>query len=335
MITAYFDRGDEQFSDGVYRIGRDLTIPMNGAFVNITIGTRLAKELRQIEAAEQFDLVHIHSPLDPVLPLVALRTIRAPKVGTFHSYTEKSIGYVIFGTLLKRGFANRLAARIAVSEAAKEFASRYFPGDYRVIPNGVDVARFNPNLAPVAMLAGAENILFVGRMDPRKGLKYLIQAFPEIAAARPNARLIIVGGGFLAGYYKRFITDSVRDRIRFEGFVSGKQLPHYFAAATVFCSPATKSESFGIVLIEALAAGKPIVAFANRGYDGVLGGSEPCGVLVQERSPHALARALIDLLNDRSRLVTLSEKGRERALHYAWPRVVDQIEEVYREVLEK
>lgn len=335
VITAYFDRGDENFNDGVYRIGHDITIPMNGAFVNITIGTRLGRQLRDIETMERFDIVHIHAPFEPVLPLVALRAIQAPKVGTFHSFSErKSFAYSTLSGAMSRWFASRLDARIAVSEAAKEFISQYFPGDYHIIPNGVDVERFQPGLKKIEKFDdGAENILFVGRMDPRKGLKYLIQAFPAVLRARPKARLIVVGGGFLARYYRGFVKDEIKHRVFFEGFASAERLPRYYATASVYCSPATSGESFGIVLIEALAAGAPVVAFDNKGYRAVLGGEKPAGVLIENKSVAALSAALIDLLSDPARLATMGTWGREKAQRYSWTHVTDEIEAVYREVL--
>jgi phosphatidylinositol alpha-mannosyltransferase len=334
VITAYFDRGDEQFNGGVYRIGHDLTIPMNGAFVNITIGSRLGKQLREIEEREEFDLVHIHSPFEPFLPLIALRTLRAPKVGTFHSYTERSVGYMLARPIVQKRYAPQLSARIAVSEAARDFISQYFPGTYSIIPNGVDIERFTPDVQPIEEYDdGSMNILFVGRMDPRKGLKYLIQAFPTVLQKHPSARLIVVGGGFLAGYYKGFVSDDVKSRVVFEGFASAEKLPRYYATASIFCSPATASESFGIVLIEAMAAGKPIVAFANRGYAAVLGGTPPCGVLVEQKNHSALARALCELLGDGGRMEELGKNARDRSQRYSWVHVTDEIENVYRSVL--
>lgn len=334
IITAYFDRGDENFNDGVYRIGHDVTVPVNGAFVNITIGTRLGRQLREIEQKEHFDVVHIHAPLEPVLPLIALRSMSAPKVGTFHSFTEKSLLYSIFHGYMQQRYAERLDARIAVSDAAREFISTYFPGDYHVIPNGVDLTHFTPDCQPIKKFDdGSENILFVGRMDPRKGLKYLIQAFPAVLRARPKARLIIVGGGFLAGYYRGFVKDSIRNKVSFEGFVSADRLPRYYRTATLYCSPATASESFGIVLIEALASGAPVVAFDNRGYRAVLGGDSPAGVLVENRSVDGLAKALIDLLADTNRRSELARRGPEKAARYSWTRVTDEIEKVYESVV--
>lgn len=333
VITTFFDRGDENFSDNVYRIGHDLTLPLNGAFVNMTVGTALRSQLREIEEHERFDIVHIHGPFEPVLPIIAMSALKAPKVGTFHMFAERSPAFGLFSPLIRR-FGRRLAARIAVSNAAKEFATRYFGGEYIVIPNGVDIEKFSITAAPLEKFNdGIDTILFVGRMDPRKGLRHLLQAFPYVLKACPNTRLVVVGGGFLAGYYKRLVRPEIRDRVLFEGYASGRDLPRYYASSKIFCSPATSSESFGIVLIEAMAAGKPVVAYGNRGYRTVLGGENPSGVLVENKSVPALALALVDLLKDPRRQAELGKQGIAKAAEYAWPKIVEQIEGVYTKVL--
>lgn len=331
VITAYFDRGDENFGDGVIRIGHDLTVPMNGAFVNLTFGARLGAQLKAIERQEKFDVVHIHGPLEPILPIAALRAMQTPIVGTFHSYKEKSGAYQAFGWMLRN--ANRkIRARIAVSKAAREFISRYFPGDYHIIPNGVDTKRFRPDLVPIPKYDDAiDTVLFVGRMDPRKGLKYLLQAFPTILKECPSTRLVVVGGGFLTGYYRGFVTKEVADRVVFEGFVSGKELPRYYATADIYCSPATANESFGIVLIEAMAAGTPIVASDNIGYSQLLEDGIG-GVLVKRKNVPDLARAIIALLKNKQRRKEMGEQGRIKSLQFSWPSVAERVEAVYKSI---
>lgn len=335
VITAYFDRGDENFNGDVIRIGHDVTIPMNGAFVNVTVGRRLSDKLREIEAEHRFDLVHIHCPLDPFLPPLAIRNIQAPKVGTFHTYMEQSNVYrVLKGKM--RWYVDRLAARIAVSRAAEQFIGKYLPGKYHIIPNGVDTSRFNPSLAPIAEYDGERDILlFVGRMDPRKGLKHLLRAFPKVAAACPNVDLVIVGGGVLSRYYKGLVPRECRNRVHFEGFISGAKLPHYYATADVYCSPATGRESFGIVLIEAMASGAPVVAFANPGYKMLLEDNPDASMLVPNENDGALAETLIKLLKDKEKRQAMAAAGPKAAARYSWPRVVDQIEAVYAQVLGK
>lgn len=333
IITAFFDRGDENFSDGVVRIGHDVTIPVNGAFVNVTVGNRLGWQLRVIENAYHFDLVHIHGPYDPVLPAIATKVIRAPKIGTFHTYKKQSFGYFVFSRFFQKR-SRLLSARVAVSEAAQGFISRYFPGDYVVIPNGVDTKRFTPDgPKKIERQPGEKIILFVGRMDPRKGLSHLLRAFPAIAAAHPTAKLVVVGGGFMARYYQSKVADVLKHRVQFLGYASQDDLPKYIRSADVMVAPATGFESFGIVLLEGLASGVPVVAFDNPGYKKLLSDPESGGILVENRNDVELGKAITDLLHDEPRRKTLAEQGVKFAERFSWERVVDRLEAVYRKVL--
>lgn len=332
VITSKFTPFDDDVDLDVRRIGHDLTIPANGAFVNLTVGWWLTRKLKDIEAERRFDVVHIHSPLEPVLPLLATRTFRAPKVGTFHTYVSSGRvwPYHAFREFLERA-AVRLNARVAVSPAARDFIARYFPGDYEVIPNGVDVHRFRPDVQPAAAFRDQRDLrlLFVGRLDPRKGLKHLLLAFPRVRKELPNARLIVVGSGILQGYYERVLSGADRARSHFEGFVSAAELPRYYAAADVFCAPALGGESFGMVLLEAMATGTPIVASDIVGYNAVVT-HEQEGLLVPPRDPQALAAAIVRLARDQALRKRLGEQGRAKAMTYAWESITDRLEEVYR-----
>lgn len=332
VITTTFTPFDEDRNADVIRIGHDVTIPLNGAFVNITVGIRLHEKLREIERAKHFDLVHIHQPLDLFLPQAALKAFSCPKVGTFHTFMNGSrIDYDLFLPTYRRLW-QQLAGRIAVSPAAYQCIARYFPGEYAVIPNGVDLVRFRPDLPKVERFAhGGPNILFVGRMDPRKGLRFLLRAFRAIAERFPTSRLIVVGNGFLRPYYQMALDVSLRDRVFYEGFVSAEVLPRYYATADVYVSPATGGESFGIVLIEAMASGVPIVASDIPGYRDVLRHGAQ-GLLVPPRNPQAIADAVSALLRDPDRKA-MGERGRLTARKYSWTEVTKRIEEVYRRTL--
>ncbi len=335
ILTANFSRFDDDRGRQVIRLGRDFTIPYNGAFVNVTVGWSFRERLRAIEKEKRFDVVHIHGPLEPVLPLSALQSFRAPMVGTFHSYSPGTpSGYVVFQKTLAQ-YGGLLSARIAVSEAAKGFISRFFPGNYEIIPNGVDTERFRPDLEPMPWRRRHNEftVLFVGRLDPRKGLKFLLQAFSMIARQVPNARLIVVGNGMLRPYYERFVAPELRHRVSFPGFVSAANLPRYFASADVYVSPAIGSESFGIVLLEGLASGPAVVASDIVGYrDVVRNGID--GMLVQPRNPLAIAEAVIQLAEQPELRARYSEAGRRRALEFSWPAVTERIEAVYTRVIQ-
>lgn len=334
VITTNFSPFDEDRNTNVIRIGHDVTLPLNGAFVNITLGFKLRDTLRRIEHERRFDIVHIQQPLDLFLPITALDAFRCPKVGTFHTYMRARMDYELGERYFRRHW-RRLDGRIAVSRAAHDFISRYFPGEYTIIPNGVDIGRFRPDLPKVGTFDdGAENILFVGRMDPRKGLRYLLKAFPSIADRFPRARLIVVGNGLLRPWYQMAVPVAYRSRVFYEGFVSSAMLPRYYATADVYCSPATGGESFGVVLLEAMASGVPIVASRIPGYrDVVQDGNE--GRLVPPKNPQAIADTVIALLQNTAERKRMGERGRESAKNYAWDKVAKRVEEVYRRTLAK
>lgn len=335
IITANFTGFDQDYGRRVRRIGRDLTIPINGAFNNVTVSFQFRQQLEKIEKEEKFDIIHIQQPIDPILPLMATKYFKAPKVGTFHTYSQ---GSFILETLKNQAkpYFQKLDGLIAVSEAAKEYISRYLPGDYKIIPNGVDIERFSPSVEPFPEYKNSPdfNILFVGRMDPRKGFKYLLRAFPLIYQKISDVRLIVVGNGFLRMFYNLALPAVLRPRVTFKGFVSRADLPRYYASADIYCSPATMGESFGIVLLEAMASGKPVIASDIKGYNSLLeDGVE--GYLVAKENPLALAEKIIDLACDKKKRESMGIAGRERSLRFDWKKVAKEIEGLYAEVLKR
>jgi len=334
IITANFTGFDDDYGMNVIRIGRDFTVPINGAFCNMTVGLELGAKLKKIEKEKKFDLVHIHCPMNPVLPLLAINHLKAPKIGTFHSLMDKNVLLEVFKERLK-SIVDRLDGRIAVSEACQEFTQKYFPGQYKIIPNGVDTNRFSPQVKSLPEFRDDDlKILFVGRMDPRKGFKYLLQAFPLVYQRIPKVKLIVVGNGFLRYWYNLSLPDILKPRVEYLGFVPADKLPQYYSSADIYCSPATHGESFGVVLLEAMASGKPIVASDIRGYNSVIKNGQE-GILVEPKNPLQLAEALIELGKNKKKREQMAKKGRERALKFSWDKVVKEIENYYFEVLDK
>ena len=339
IITSRFVRTNNYNHDDdldVVRLGWNVTvpIPLNGSFNGANFGWQIGKRLQRLCDERQFDIVHIHSPLDPVLPLLALLHIQQPKVGTFHSYSKSALLFD-FGRRQLNELAQRLAGRIAVSRAAREFTSSFFPSEYRIIPNGVDIERFSPQTKPLERFDDDYfNILFVGRMAPRKGLKNLLRALPIITAKHPQTRLIVVGDGVLTGYYKLFYPSSVSDRVFFEGYIPRSQLARYYASADLYCSPATGGESFGIVLLEAMASGLPIVASAIRGYSEVVTNDQEA-ILVPPDDPLVIGDAIIKLMEDKKLRQKIVQNGFTRVKEYSWAAVVARLVDYYKEVLAK
>lgn len=317
---------------GVIRVGRNLRLRYNGAENNMTVGFRIARETAAALERGRFDLVHVHCPIAPTLPLLAIRLARAPVVGTFHSVSS-DLPYRLFGSWLAPLY-RRLRRALAVSEAAREYIGRHFEGPVDIVPNGVDLGRFRPGIAPaVAREEGVPTILYVGRFDPRKGLPELIEACVILARDATPFRLVLVGDGALRPRVERMVNGSpLRGRVRFEGRVGHDRLPAYYASADVFCSPARGGESFGLVLLEAMACGVPVVATGIPGYRTVVTPDRD-GEIVSPRDPVGLAIGLGRLLRDPRRRAHLRAHGLETARRHGWESVVDRLEAVYDSLL--
>lgn len=335
IITSKFLSGNH-IDNGlnVIRIGWNVRspLPFNGSFGNFNIGYQIGNKLRDICMQKKFDLVHIHSPLDPILPWVSLK-LSIPKIATFHTaYSTYNLAYdLVKYTFIN--YVNRLDGRIAVSQTAKDFTNKYFPGQYIVIPNGVDTQRFNPHVKPIEKFNdGTFNILFVGRMEPRKGIKYLVKAFPLIFEHYPKCRLIIVGNGWLKEYYRMYLSKEMLKNVFFEGYVSREDLPRYYATADVFCAPAIGGESFGIVLLEAMASGKPIVASSIKGYSELIADGQE-GILVPRKDSMAIKEAVIKLIKDKKLRQKMGQQGCIKAQKYGWDKISKEIENYYCKIL--
>jgi phosphatidylinositol alpha-mannosyltransferase len=225
----------------------------------------------------------------------------------------------------------RIRHRIAVSESARRTVAPHFPGTYDIIPNGIDVGAFAaPMPRPRDMPADRSHILYVGRLEPRKGVDVLIRAMPIVGARIAGARLVIVGDGPDREALMS-LARSVGADAQFAGRVDDQQLPAYMQASDIVCSPALGGESFGIVLLEAMAGGTPVVASRIEGYTELLGGDD-CAVLVPPRDPDALAAALAALLGDEGRRRSLGARGAIKAREYDWPAIARRLERIYQTV---
>jgi phosphatidylinositol alpha-mannosyltransferase len=313
----------------VLRLGFEYRFTSNGALSRFVLGADLLR-FGSLLRRERFDVVHVHAPLDPFLAWAAILGSDCANVGTFHANFEPgSLWNLLFRTLrpITGRVFDRLHGRIAVSGEARRSIEHYFPGEYTIIPNGVDTARFNPDVEPLPELeSGRPRILFVGRADPRKGLPLLLQAFASLRAEIEGVELVVVGveRTEVEGQLREIGSEAAAD-VRFAGYVSPEALPRYFASSTVFCSPAVGQESQGIVLLEAMAAGRPPVAFAIPGYRDVVS-HDGDGWLVEQIGAEPLAKGLSELLKDEERLARLAAAGRHTAAGYAWPSVAERIE---------
>jgi phosphatidylinositol alpha-mannosyltransferase len=314
-------------------IGKPRPIPVSGSMARITISLRLSGRVKEVLAEERFDVVHVHEPLMPILPIQFLRFSDAVNVGTFHAAKEGGNRFYSYTRALLRRFYRKLDGKIAVSPAAELLVSRYFPGYFNIIPNGIDVARFDEGVRPLPRLCDDRlNILFVGRMEKRKGLGYLLRAYIHVKREMPNTRLIIVGEGRLRERYERFVRKADLDDVLFTGYVSDEDLPRYYKSADVCCFPATGNESQGYVLLEAMAAGKPIVASNIEGYASVVThGVE--GWLALPKDAEALAVALVRVLADEGLRREMGQRARQSAEQYRWDRIARRVLSYYERLL--
>ena len=337
-ILAPFSKGRAPLPPNVLPFGGSIPYPSGGSIARCSPSPFLTQSMKATLERERFDIIHLHEPLTPMLPLTVLRALRdskEPTVGTFHAYHNTPRGYRFFKPVIKQYFT-RLDALTAVSRPAMEFVSQVFPGNYTIIPNGIELEQFSPQVAPMPeFMDGKLNILFVSRLEKRKGLDYLLGAYPLIKKQLPQARLIVVGPGTrLRRGYEAIVERGKLQDVHFVGYVSQDDLPRYYRSAHVFCAPATGHESFGIVLLEAMAMTKPIVASNIPGYAGVMShGVE--GLLVPPKDKLALAQAIITLLRDEPLRLEMGARGRAKAEDYSWTHVVKKVMGLYSDVLNR
>ena len=302
-------------------LGNSLPTAVNGSIAPLAPDASAA--LRTIRALndEAFDVVHVHEPLVPGPSLTALLVKMAPVVATFHSAGE-SAAYRTFSRQLK-WVASRIDIRVAVSKDAVELAQRYIGGDYEVLFNGIELGDYSsPSTTP------RENaIFFIGRHEERKGLSNLLEALAQLP---PDVRLWIASDGPQTAELKtRFASDS---RIEWLGRISDSEKISRMSRASVFCAPSLHGESFGVVLLEAMAAGTPVVASNLDGYRNVATNDETA-LLVETGNVASLATALARVLVDPRLAARLTANGREHAQRFSMDALADRYIEMYERAL--
>ncbi len=335
-IIAPASKAVDDFGDRFIPIGSPRPVPSSGSIARLTLSFFLASKIRKVLNRENFDVIHLHEPLMPMLCTDVLLLSPTANIGTFHA-THGRPGYNFlkpFGKFLLKKCYRKLHGKIAVSKPAMDFAHEHFPGYYNIIPNGVDLEHFSPDVPPIEQFGdGKTNLLFVGRLEKRKGLNYLLEAFVRVQQEIPNSRLIIVGPGTrLRRRYEREVARTGLKDVVFTGYVSYDDLPRYYQTADIFCAPAIGAESFGIILLEAMAMSKPIVASNIDGYASVIADGVD-GQLVPPRDAEALARTLISTVKDGALCQEMAARGRAKALEHSWERIARSVLDYYQRVL--
>jgi phosphatidylinositol alpha-mannosyltransferase len=306
----------------VIPLGRSVIVPGNAALSNLVLSPHALPQLRRALARERFDLLHVHEPLAPMLSPAALALWEGPTVGTFHAAGDSSwrpIADALWGFLL-----DRIDLRIAVSEQARLTAAAASPGEYELIPNGVEI--------PEGIDPGgrADRIVFAGRHDPRKGLPVLLRAWPRLRTT--GVRLRLLGADPLA---VRLLLTRLRlseEGIDVLGYVSDDELTAELAAAKLLVAPSLGNESFGMTITRAFACATPVVASDIPGYREIV--TPETGALVPPDEPQALADAIAGLLEDEPARIERGRAARERAAReYAWPLLARRLSDCYERVL--
>jgi phosphatidyl-myo-inositol alpha-mannosyltransferase len=311
--------------DYLIPLGRTVGLPSNGSVSNLAVTPEAVATVGREMRHGGYDVVHVHEPNCPVVSWYAVEAARSPVVGTFHCYSTSRFANNAAVLIGARRLYNKLHGRIAVSQAARWTAERFYGGRYRIVPNGVDLSAAMPTHRTVA---GPMNLLFLGRAEERKGLPVLLRAYEGLRAVGVDARLTVAGA--TADEVEPFLMET--EGIRIAGRVTEDEKWRLLGEADLLCAPSLGGESFGMVLTEAFASGTPVVCSDIAGYRDVVRDGRD-GVLVPAGDPTALGEALHDLARDSERLSEMRVSARERAERFAWPHVAGEVLDAYEDAL--
>jgi phosphatidyl-myo-inositol alpha-mannosyltransferase len=313
---------------GVWSVGRSVPLRWNGSVARLAFGPRVATRVKVAMRRGRADVVHVHEPFAPSVSMMALARAKAPCVATFHTTASSNRLYRAAARGL-RPLWNKLAVRIAVSKEAADTVQRIFKDPVRVIPNGIDIARFS---SIGARRPKGKTILFFGRLERRKGVRVLVDAFAKLKERIPDVGLVVLGDGPERRRCEAAVPAAYRDDVTFAGAFKGEDLVAALGDAAVVCMPALGGESFGVVLLEAMAARRPLVATNIAGYAAVArDGIE--ALLVPPGDAEALAAALERVLTNRDLASTMAKAGRARAAEFDWSLLVVEVEKCYEEAV--
>jgi phosphatidylinositol alpha-mannosyltransferase len=328
--VSVFGASSAPLADDEISLGPCVSLVIGNTETGFGADPRSWRRVRQLYRAKPFDVLHMHEPLMPLVPWFVLLQSTAPIVATFHTHRENGHSWYPRFRWLFEPFMRRVRIRLAVSEAARRTVLPHFPGEYEIVPNGIDVSRFaRPAPRPPGLPPGQRHVLYVGRLEPRKGVEHLIHAMAAVQRSG-NAHLVVVGDGpdregLQAAAHRTGVAAT------FAGRVPDAELPGYYHAADVVCAPALGDESFGVVLLEAMAAARPIVATRIAGYAELLE-SRRLARLVDVGDPAGLAREINSLLNDPVQARAVGARAALAVRDYDWSAIAGRLDEIYRRV---
>jgi phosphatidylinositol alpha-mannosyltransferase len=327
-----FGASSAPLTDGEISLGPCISMVIGNTETGFGADPRSWRRVREFFRRRQFDVLHMHEPLMPLVPWFVLWQSTAPVVATFHTHREQGHRWYPRYRRIFEPLMRRVRVRLAVSDAARRTVLPHFPGDYEIVPNGIDVNRFaTPAARPPDMPSDQRHVLYVGRLEPRKGVEHLVQAMATVQRADRSPRLVIVGDGpdrdgLEAAARRAGIAAT------FAGRVPDDALPGYYRAADVVCAPALGDESFGLVLLEAMAAGRPLVATRIAGYAELLEGRD-LARLVDAGDATGLAREISSLLDHPGQARVLAARAAARVWEYDWTAIANRLDGIYRGVV--
>jgi phosphatidyl-myo-inositol alpha-mannosyltransferase len=329
--VTVFGASSAPLADGEVSLGPCVSLVIGNTETGFGADPRSWRRVRELLRERRFDVIHMHEPLMPLASWFVLWQSPVPVVATFHTHREQGHRWYPLFRRFFEPFMRRVRVRLAVSDAARRTVQPHFPGEYEIVPNGIDVLRFaRPATRPPDMPTNQRHVLCVGRLEPRKGVEHLVQAMATVQRACSGARLVVVGDG-----PDRESLETTARRVgigaTFVGGVPDEALPGYYRAADVVCAPALGDESFGLVLLEAMAAARPIVATRIAGYAELLEARD-LARLVDAGDAAGLASGIASLLNDPARADALGARAAATAWDYDWSAIASRLDGIYRRV---
>ena len=318
-----------EFKDKIYCLGKSIN-PI-GNTTSVPIGSiAFGKEIKKILNKEKFDIIHVALPFSPFMGAKVASLASCPVVATYMIYSKNLVyqfGSVLLRFLTYRGY-KKIDKFIASSKAAYDDAIVTFPGEYEIIPLGVDTSNFSPEVKPISKYNdNMKNIVYLNRLEERKGARYLIQAFKLVKEKIPLARLIIAGDGPLKQDLIKEVEELSLKDVKFEGYVKESVKPSYYAAAKICVFPSIYGECFGVVLIESLASGKVTLGFSNEGYSWVLKNLPE--LIVENKNVKQLAEKIILFLSDDEKRLKYEELCLKESSLFSWEVIGKHIRNIY------
>lgn len=319
----------EKYGKNVILLGTSIPLNIGGTQGDLCINFN-PSSISKVFKKEKFDILHFHNFIVPSAMQI-LEKSSSLNVITFHANTEANPVMEKMIEILGKTINRKVAGVIGVASFNLNLF-KGFDGVKKVIPNGIDLKEFNPSVPRLEKFGRDRiNILFLGRIEERKGLIYLLEAYKLLQEKYDNLRLIIVGDGPLKEECENYAKENNLKEVHWEGAQNGTVVPQYFSSCDIYCSPAIFGESFGIVLLEAMACGKPVCGFSNIGYKELLSGTKGEEFLAEPKDSISLAEKMEKLVKDEKLRKEMGEWGLEEVKKYSWEKVADRVLEFYKE----